>query len=78
MLHWGVAKWPHFALRATRGPSQIILHMPLKHNGESPSGKATRSGRVIRGFESLLPSHYGHASIDPLALANISDHKSYS
>ncbi len=41
--------------------------------GESPSGKATGSEPVIRGFESLLPSQHVRVFIDPLALAKKSE-----
>ena len=34
-----------------------ICKLPRVSVGESPSGKATGSEPVIRGFESLLPSH---------------------
>lgn len=37
--------------------------------GESPSGKATGSEPVIRGFESLLPSQDEQVLIDPPARA---------
>ena len=33
-------------------------------DGEWPSGKAPVFGTGIRGFESLLPSHYAYACIN--------------
>ena len=32
--------------------------MPVASVGDSPSGKAVGSGPTIRGFESLIPSHF--------------------
>ena len=62
---------PGLRRAGAKPPTSFISSRSVVHStvGESPSGKAVASGATIRGFESLLPSQHGHATV--LALGAI-------